>query len=62
MKKLLFMMFLMMGTFSFANSGSAIDPVKIAKVDTTLGCCTVGNIRVCNGRYCTKKVCKVKKL
>ena len=52
----------MMGTFSFANSGSAIDPVKIAKVDTTLGCCTVGNIRVCNGRYCTKKVCKVKKL
>ncbi len=49
MKKLLFMMFLMMGTLGFA--GNDIDPVKVVKDDTTFWCCTVGNIRQCRGPF-----------
>ena len=68
MKKLLFMMFLFIGTLSFANSGKEIDPIKEKKVEATVACCQVGPIRVCGwaneplcdrarGLYCMMRGC-----
>jgi hypothetical protein len=58
MKKLLFMMFLMLGTLSFASSGEIVKNLalqnltfpqgKTANIENTaVWCCTIGGFRCC---------------
>ena len=44
MKKLLFIAFLLIGTFGFAGTGKVVEPIK---VKNAVACCTVGTVRVC---------------
>jgi hypothetical protein len=57
MKKLLFMMLLLLGTLSFASSGKIVKPMVMPKEVSTIGlvaskdaviyCCTIAGFRYC---------------
>ncbi len=68
MKKLFLLMFLMMATLSFANSGKIAKPIRVNPLKA-VACCTVGGFSCCGlasdpnlctcatGKYCKAHNC-----